>query len=57
MIYKNGKEVTAVSLGTIAMQAIYHGAVLVWQAISSCFGGGYWSGANAWSNTDGWKNQ
>ncbi len=57
MIYKDGKEITAVQLGTRAMTAIYKGAVLVWQAISSCFGGGSWANEKAWSNTDGWKNQ
>ncbi len=57
MIYKDGKEITAVRLGTRAMSAIYKGAVLVWQAISSCFGGGLWANGKAWSDTDGWKNQ
>ena len=31
-------------------------AKLVWQAISSCFGAGYWINEYAWKNTDGWKN-
>lgn len=57
MIYKDGKEITAVRLGTRAMSAIYKGAVLVWQAISSCFGGGLWANEKAWSDADGWKNQ
>lgn len=29
---------------------------LVWQAISSCFGAGYWINQYGWKNTDGWKN-
>lgn len=57
MIYKNGKEITTLSFGTKAIQAVYCGARLVWQAISSCFGGGRWLNGNLWSNADGWRNE
>ena len=55
MIYKNGKELTARYIGTRAIAAVYHGASLVWQTISSCFGSGAWLGDRPWSGTDGWK--
>ncbi len=35
---------------------IYKGARLVWQAIRSCFGSGFWLNDRPWLNTDGWKN-
>lgn len=54
MIYRNGKEITAVQLGAKAMAAIYKGAVLVWQLVSSCFGGGYWQKKLPWTNKEGW---
>lgn len=56
MIYKDGKKITAVYFGSNVIQAVYCGAVLVWEAISSCFGSGYWINDRPWSNTDGWRN-
>ena len=44
-------------LGAKAIEAVYLGAVLVWEAISSCFGSGYWIDNRPWSNTDGWRNE
>lgn len=56
MIYKNGKELSARYLGTKAIEAVYKGAVLIWQAISSCFGSGFWINDRPWTNTDAWSN-
>ena len=56
MIYKDGKSAIAVYKGQRALSFIYRGARLVWQAISSCFGAGYWINEYPWSNQDGWKN-
>lgn len=55
MIYKDGKELAARYFGKKAIAAVYHGVHLVWEAISSCFGAGYWDGERPWSGTDGWK--
>lgn len=55
-IYRNNKEITGVYLNNKAISAIYKGAVLVWEAIRSCFGKGYWISRYPWSNKDGWKN-
>ena len=56
MIYFNGKETTARYLGKKAVEAVYYGAALIWEAISSCFGAGYWDNDKPWSNEDGWNN-
>ena len=56
MIEKNGKDITAVYIGTQAISAIYKGSRLVWQAVRSCFGKGYWINTKPWVNDDGWKN-
>lgn len=29
---------------------------LIWQAIRSCFGRGFWANDKSWSNTDGFRN-
>ena len=56
MIYKNGIEMNARYYGSKAITAVYKGAKLVWEAISSCFGSGYWINNRPWSNTDSWRN-
>lgn len=57
MLYKNGKEITGIYSGNKIVVAVYKGADLVWQAIRSCFGAGYWIDRFPWVNTDGWRNQ
>lgn len=42
--------------GGKAVSAVYYGAKLVWEAISSCFGSGYWINNRPWSDTDAWRN-
>ncbi len=57
MIYREQKEMSARYLGAKAIEAVYLGARLVWESISSCFGSGYWIDNRPWSNTDGWRNE
>lgn len=45
-MYYNGK--------TIALA--YYNGKLIWEAIRSCFGKGYWVDDKPWSNTDGFKD-
>lgn len=52
MIHHKGKSVGGVWYKGKPVSAIY----LVWQAIRSCFGAGYWVNKQGWSNKDGWKN-
>lgn len=39
-----------------AVQEIYKGARLVWTAIRSCFGAGFWINDKPWLNDEAWKN-
>lgn len=55
-IFINGKEVTAVNLGNRTITAVYKGARLVWEAIRSCFGKGFWVNSYPWDNGDKWTN-
>lgn len=43
MIYKKGKETSAIYLGNKVISAVYHGTVLVWQALSDV-----WTGRGVW---------
>lgn len=51
-----GKEMELRYLGTKAIEAVYKGAVLIWEAVSSCFGSGFWINGRPWTNTDAWSN-
>lgn len=57
MIYKNKQDITAMYYGTKPIIAVYHGGRLVWQAVKSCFGSGYWINDKQWSNIEAWKNE
>ena len=57
MIYHKDKEVALLYYGSIAISAVYHGAQLVWQAIRSCFGKGWWVSDKPWLSGDNWKNE
>ena len=56
MIFKGKKELTEINLGKKNIIEIYLGKYLMWQAIRSCFGKGYWIPNLPWINTDIWKN-
>lgn len=60
MKIKNGKELVGKYLNGKSCSEIYkivsNKAVLIWQAIRSCFGKGFWNNLKPWSNTDGWHN-
>lgn len=56
MLFKQGKEITNIFKGKVAIATIYRGAQLVWEAINSCFGKGFWVNNKQWSNEDAWKN-
>lgn len=56
MIFFGDKEITLVQLGNKVITQIYLGAKLVWEAIKSCFGAGFWKNDAPWSNIEGWKN-
>ena len=55
MLHKDNKDITGVYWNNRMITAIYRGAELVWQAISSCFGAGFWREDEPWSGTDGWR--
>ncbi|WP_270535071.1 MFS transporter [Phocaeicola massiliensis] len=48
------KEVLVIYYGRRAVSAIYKGARLVWMAVRSCFGSGYWDGDKPWDGDEYW---
>ena len=57
MIFKNGHEITFISKGNKTIDAVYKGGRLVWQAVRSCFGAGYWRNDKPWINNEAWRNK
>jgi len=54
-IHVGNKEVVLLYIGKRAITAVYEGTHLVWQAIRSCYGAGFWQQSKPWLNNDGWK--
>lgn len=55
-LFYNDKKIESVHLGSQAIATIYRGSKLLWEAIRSCFGKGFWNNKYSWNNDDGWKN-
>ena len=56
-IYIKRKEISSVFYKNKIITSIYKGTRLIWEAINSCFGKGFWINTKAWNNKDGWKNK
>lgn len=56
MIWLGDKKVSELRFGAKAVTALYLGALLIWSAISSCFGSGLWLRDQTWSNDETWIN-
>lgn len=51
------RKIVKRSLGRRIIIATYLGLKLIWQALNSCFGGGFWDNLKPWDNiSDGWNN-
>ena len=56
MITIDSIAVAAAHIGSRAVEMISYGSRVVWYAIRSCFGAGYWDNTRKWDNMEGWKN-
>lgn len=55
-MYKNGRNISGIYITNKSIKAIYKGGLLVWEAIRSCFGSGFWVNEKPWINDEGWRN-
>jgi hypothetical protein len=55
-LYYGNKEIDSVFYGSKFIATIYKGSMVIWEAIKSCFGKGFWINSKGWNNKDGWKN-
>lgn len=56
MIYRGDREIESAMFGSRPLGAIYRGVRLLWEAIRSCFGAGFWENGKPWVDTEGWKD-
>lgn len=56
MLRIHSKEISGIWHNNKVITAVYKGSALVWQAIRSCFGAGYWIDNFPWVDTDIWRN-
>ncbi len=56
MIHRNLKDLFARYIGQKKILEIRKGNRIIWQAITSCFGAGFWRNDYPWKNEDCWKN-
>lgn len=52
----NGRNVVIKYYGNKIITTTYRGLKLIWQAIRSCFGKGFWDNSQPWNNDDSWNN-
>jgi hypothetical protein len=56
MNIKNEIDLTARYYGSKTITAIYKGVRLIWEAVNSCFGSGYWLSSKPWNKDDAWRH-
>lgn len=56
MIRRNFKDLFSRYIGQKKVLEIRRGVNIIWQAITSCFGAGFWRNDYPWKNDDCWKN-
>lgn len=57
MIRAFGHDIAIILAKGRIIAAVYQGTKLVWLAIRSCFGAGYWVNEKPWIDNEGWKNK
>lgn len=56
MLWIGKKRVAKIWVGDKTVASLYRGAVKIWEAIGSCFGGGLWRGGLPFHGNDAWKD-
>lgn len=56
MLKYNFKNIESLHYGKLIVQEIRRGSLLIWEAVKSCFGSGFWINTKGWINKESWKN-
>lgn len=52
-----GKEISSIKIKNKLITIVRVGKRIVWEAINSCFGRGYWIDDKPWNDNDMYKNE
>lgn len=55
-MFVDGKEIKRFRFYGKIITSVRYGTKLVWQAIRSCFGAGWWVDEKPWINEENWNN-
>jgi len=55
MLKYNDKEISSIFYKSKSIQTVYHYSKIVWEAVKSCFGRGFWISSKPWVGKDAWK--
>ena len=55
MIHLDKNSISGIYVSGKSIKSIYRGTLLLWEAVRSCFGKGFWLSEKPWSNDDAWK--
>ena len=56
MTFNNDKEVRGIQHLSNVVTSVYHMGNLVWTAVTSCFGRGFWQADAPWSDVECWQD-
>jgi len=65
MLYQKGHNITSIyapkdngggSYSIKKITTVYRYSKKLWEAITSCFGKGFWINTESWTNNEGWAN-
>lgn len=54
-MYTDNNDIRRIRVYGKVISSVRYGLHVVWQAIRSCFGAGYWRGDKPWVGDDAWK--
>lgn len=55
MLWNGEEKVSLLRFGHEAVSVLWLGGVKIWEAVSSCFGSGFWRTNYPWKCRDAWK--
>ena len=55
-ILKGKIKITLLAKGVKPIASFAKGSIVIWSAVKSCFGAGFWRNDKQYDNDEGWRN-